>query len=223
MKKNIKFQPIKIGSLFKLSIAEEVANAISHGLLALIYLISLPFLSVYSYNQAGWPKVISTTILLLCHFLMLICSCLYHSMAFASIHKKVFRILDHCAIYFAIAGTFSPVCIMIIHYPLNIIILVIQWLLVLIGIINKSLNLNKKNKTNVLMYIIMGWMALILIKDIWSNSLSFFSLVLLGGILYSIGTLFYIQKNKAWYHFIWHCFIVLASLSHVFAITFLMK
>ncbi len=221
MENKYKFKPTKIGSLFKLSIAEEVANATSHGILALIYLIALPFISVYAYNQSGWIKVISVSILLICHFFMLICSCLYHSMEFASIHKKIFRILDHCAIYIAIAGTFSPVCIMIISPPINYIILFIQWIMVIIGIILKATKLNKNNKTNLLFYIIMGWMGLIIVKDIFNKSLLFFILILMGGILYSIGTIFYIQKTKGFYHFVWHCFIIIASLSHVCAIIFL--
>lgn len=206
----------------KLSFGEEVANSISHGVMAIIILFGLPIIVVYSYIQNGWMQAIGVGIFLISIFLMFLTSCLYHAMPYGTDHKYVFRILDHCMIYIAIAGSYTPIALVIIGGWQGILIIVMQWIAVLVGILFKSIAQKSAPKVTVLIYMIMGWSVVfflpILIRE--SNWMFMFLLVL-GGVFYSIGAGFYVQK-KNFMHAIWHFFIVAAAISHMVAIIFFM-
>lgn len=211
--------PRQIGNLFQLSFGEELANAISHGVPALLLLFLLPVIAIYGYQKQGVMLAAGYSIFFICLFLMFLASTLYHSMDFNSKHKGVFRIIDHIMIYFAIAGTFTPVCLNVIQGSLGIFVLVLQWLMVLVGILYKSISRKSMPKASVIMYLLMGWSAILLIPSLLgTQNWGLIGFILLGGLLYSIGVYFYSQKTKPYYHFIWHLFIIFASLSHVIAI-----
>lgn len=211
--------PRQIGNLFQLSFGEELGNTISHGVPALILLIAGPFLAVRGYIKGGWLLASSTAIFTTSLFLMFLASTLYHAMDFNSTHKKVFRILDHIMIYFAIAGTFTPVCLNVIKGPLGLTIVILQWVFVLFGILYKSIIAKTLPKASLILYLVMGWSAILLIPTlIQTKNWPLMGFIVLGGILYTIGVYFYKQKSKAYYHFIWHIFIVLAAISHCIAI-----
>lgn len=153
-------------------------------------------------------------------FLMFLASTLYHSMSYDSPHKIVFRILDHIFIYVAIAGTFTPIVLVAMDGVISYLVLIIQWGMVLFGILYKSIAKNSLPKVSVTIYMAMGWSAILLIPQLIANtSPMFIGLIVLGGLLYTVGALFYRQK-KPWRHFIWHLFINAASISHLIAIIF---
>lgn len=219
-----KIYPLKIGNIFKLSFEEEIGNSITHGIMAIFCLIMLPIVSVYGYIKHNIVISIGFSIYVICIFLMFLMSTLYHSMKFETNQKIIFRILDHCGIYLAIAGSFTPVCLKILDGVFLYIILIAQWGMVIIGIIIKSLFTKKKPKGSSIIYLVMGWSALLLIPSlIKTQSILFFILILFGGLIYSIGTLFYRKKDKAWFHFIWHIFVNIAAISQFIAIIFLLK
>lgn len=219
-----KIYPLKIGNIFKLSFEEEIGNSITHGIMAIFCLIMLPLVSVYGYIKHNIVISIGFSIYVICIFLMFLMSTLYHSMKFETNQKIIFRILDHCGIYLAIAGSFTPVCLKILDGVFLYIILIAQWGMVIIGIIIKSLFTKKKPKGSSIIYLVMGWSALLLIPSlIKTQSILFFILILFGGLIYSIGTLFYRKKDKAWFHFIWHIFVNIAAISQFIAIIFLLK
>lgn len=219
-----KIYPLKIGNIFKLSFEEEIGNSITHGIMAIFCLIMLPIVSVYGYIKHNIVISIGFSIYVICIFLMFLMSTLYHSMKFETNQKIIFRILDHCGIYLAIAGSFTPVCLKILDGVFLYLILIAQWGMVIIGIIIKSLFTKKKPKGSSIIYLVMGWSALLLIPTlIKTQSILFFILILFGGLIYSIGTLFYRKKDKAWFHFIWHIFVNIAAISQFIAIIFLLK
>lgn len=219
-----KIYPLKIGNIFKLSFEEEIGNSITHGIMAIFCLIMLPIVSVYGYIKHNIVISVGFSIYVICIFLMFLMSTLYHSMKFETNQKIIFRILDHCGIYLAIAGSFTPVCLKILDGVFLYLILIAQWGMVIIGIIMKSLFTKKKPKGSSIIYLVMGWSALLLIPSlIKTQSILFFILILFGGLIYSIGTLFYRKKDKAWFHFIWHIFVNIAALSQFIAIIFLLK
>lgn len=214
--------PVRIGGLFKLSFREEVGNAVSHGVLAAILLLLLPVCAVYGYVKSGIPLAAGYSVFIISLFLMFLTSCLYHSMSFDSRHKTVFRILDHSAIFVAIAGTFTPICLHVVGGWLGILVLVLQWTAAIAGILYKSLARKTKSRASVFIYLVMGWSGVLFIPSlIRHRSLAFLLLILLGGVFYSIGTFFYAAKNKGWHHLIWHMFIILAAVCHFVAIIFL--
>lgn len=219
-----KIYPLKIGNIFKLSFEEEIGNSITHGIMAIFCLIMLPIVSVYGYIKHNIVISVGFSIYVICIFLMFLMSTLYHSMKFETNQKIIFRILDHCGIYLAIAGSFTPVCLKILDGVFLYLILIAQWGMVIIGIIMKSLFTKKKPKGSSIIYLVMGWSALLLIPSlIKTQSILFFILILFGGLIYSIGTLFYRKKDKAWFHFIWHIFVNIAAISQFIAIIFLLK
>lgn len=200
---------------------EEVWNCIIHGVLSLLLLCFIPFSAVYAYQQGGTIQAFSVSVFTICIFLMLLVSTLYHAMRHDSPHKQVFRILDHIFIYFAIAGSYTPVALCLIKGWQGIVILVIQWLMVIIGILYKSLSIKSLPKLSLTIYLVMGWTIVFFIPRLLSTASSIFLwLIVLGGVLYSIGAYFYAKKDLSYHHVIWHIFIGLASILHFIAIVF---
>ncbi len=207
--------------MFKLSFGEEVGNAVSHGIMAIFYLVSLPIMALYSYEKGGMVRFIGISIFMICMFLMFMTSTLYHSMPFGSNQKYVLRKMDHIMIYLAIAGSFTPVALCGVEGWLSIFILVLEWGATIFGVFLKSLSKKAYPILTTTIYLVMGWSALLLIPSLIHHVSSIFLLfVVLGGIMYSLGVIFYSQHKK-YFHFIWHLFIIVASTLHFIAFIFL--
>lgn len=128
---------------------------------------------------------------------MFLVSTLYHAMDHDSPHKQVFRILDHIFIYFAIAGSYTPVALCLIKGYQGIIILVIQWAMVIVGILYKSISIKSLPKLSLTIYLVMGWTAILFMPSIIQNSsAAFLWLIVIGGLMYSIGAYFYANKKN---------------------------
>ncbi|WP_416326362.1 PAQR family membrane homeostasis protein TrhA [[Eubacterium] hominis] len=208
--------------MYQLKFGEEVANCVTHGVMALLCLFALPCVAVYGYIQAGTLKAIGDSIFVISLFLMFIVSTLYHSMPFGTTHKYVFRKLDHICIYFAIAGSYTPIALTVIGGTKGFVIIAIEWLAVLGGILLKSISSHSYPKLSMTIYMIMGWIAVLFIPDlIRSSSLPFLALIVGGGLMYTIGAFFYRYPQKKYFHSIWHVCINIASLFHFIAIIFL--
>lgn len=209
-----------IKNIRKLSFGEEVGNVITHGAMAAIFLCLIPFAAVYSYINGGATLSAGVSVFAICIFLMLLVSTLYHAMEFGSTHKYVFRILDHIFIYFAIAGSYTPIAISLIGGWQGIAILIIQWTCVIFGILYKAVAKKEYPAFTLILYMIMGWIAVLFMPTIIRNSQPIFlGLIVLGGLFYTIGAYFY-SKKKKWSHFIWHVFINAAAIAHFIAIVF---
>lgn len=210
-----------IKKMIQLSTGEEIGNSITHGVMAILLLFTLPYTAVLSYVKGGATLSAGTSIFVISLFLMFITSSLYHAMAYETKHKYVLRILDHIFIYVAIAGSYTPVALYIVGGWQGILILLIQWSMVLIGILYKSIAQRSIPKLSVTIYLIMGWIAILFMPTlIKQSSFNFLLFIGLGGVLYSAGAWFYMQKDRPYFHFIWHLFINLAALTHFVAIIF---
>lgn len=207
--------------LVHLSRGEEVGNSVTHGAMSAILLISLPAVAIYSYTKGGVLLAVGESVFIISLFLMFLASCLYHAMSYDTPHKYVMRILDHIFIYFAIAGSYTPIALYVVKGWQGWLILIVQWVMVLFGILYKSIAQKAVPKLSVLIYLCMGWAAVFFIPTIIQNtSWLFIGLIVLGGIFYSAGAWFYMQKDRPYFHFIWHLFITFASISHFIAIVF---
>lgn len=207
--------------MIRLSIGEEIGNSISHGAMSLILLLILPAAAIHAFLRGGVLLATGTSVFIISIFLMFLASCLYHAMSYDTPHKYVFRILDHIFIYFAIAGSYTPIALYAIGGLSGVIILVVQWTMVLFGILYKSIARKSIPKLSVLIYLSMGWVALLFIPQLVRYTApAFIWLIIAGGILYTTGSFFYMQKEKPYFHFIWHLFIDLAALTHFIAIVF---
>lgn len=205
------------------TLGEEVANAVSHGVMAFLSLLALPFAAVWAYVHDPEPLVasVSVSVFVISIFLMFLASTLYHSMHPASRHKEVFHILDHIFIYVAIAGSYTPIALSVIGGWQGILITVLQWAMVLFGIFYKSLSRRSIPAVSLTIYLVMGWTILFFLPMfIRHASAELLWLIAAGGVLYTLGAWFYARKGFRYHHMVWHLLINLAVVCHFIGIVF---
>lgn len=203
---------------------EEIANAVSHGVMAVLTLLALPFATLWSYTHAVGNNIESTvgvSIFVISIFLMFLTSTLYHSMHPDSRHKEIFHILDHIMIYVAIAGSYTPIALTVIGGWQGILIVVLQWAMVLFGIFYKSLSKRSIPAISLTIYLIMGWTVIFFMPLFIRNaSLQLLILIAAGGVFYTLGAYFYAKKGFRYHHLVWHLMINIAATCHFVAIVF---
>lgn len=209
------------------SFGEEIANTISHGVMSILTLLSLPFAAVWSYTHAVGNNIesaVGVSVFVISLFLMFLCSTLYHSMQPQSRHKEIFHILDHIFIYVAIAGSYTPIALTVIDGWQGILIVVLQWAMVLFGIFYKSLSKRSIPAVSLTIYLIMGWTVVFFFPLFLRNaSTPLLVLIAAGGIFYTIGAWFYAKKGFKYHHLVWHLMINLAVCCHFVAIVFFLN
>ncbi len=179
---------------------EEIANAITHGIAALLSIAGMVLLIVFSSKMGDKWYVISYTIYGISMFILYLGSTLYHSITNPKA-KRVFRIIDHSSIYLLIAGTYTPFTLTILRDSVGWIIFWIVWIMAIIGIVMKVFWVGKYDVASTLLYIFMGWIIIFAIK-ILLIKLSTAAIVLLvsGGIIYTLGALLYMFDKIPYNH-----------------------
>lgn len=201
--------------LSKYAIKNEVFNAITHGLGVILSVTGLIMLIIKAVHLHSPIHLMSYLIYGITMVLLFLCSTLFHSFIFTRA-KKVFQVFDHASIYLLIAGSYTPFCLLSIKGWLGWTLFVIIWLLAIIGIVYKSLTLRHTTKISnisTIIYIIMGWLCLLVIKPLY-DSLSTPGLLLLagGGVAYTVGAFFYSMAKVRYMHVVWHFFVLLGAL-----------
>lgn len=205
----------------KLSFGEEIGNAITHGVMSMVFLFTLPYAAITAFEKGGAIQAFGVSVFMISIFMMLLASTLYHSMAYDTKHKVIFRIFDHIFIYVAIAGSYTPIALCLIKGWEGALILIIQWFMVVVGIFYKSLSKKSMPKVSLTLYMVMGWTAVLFIPALLNTaSFEFLFFIVTGGVCYSIGAYFYSHQKRKYFHTIWHLFINLASISHFIAIVY---
>ena len=196
---------------------EEFLNAFSHSLGALFSIYAIVMLAVSSDTpmEASSTAIFGATL-----FILFQSSALYHAMVNETA-KKVFRKIDHSAIFMLIAGTYTPILLLVVDFPLNIALLAMTWYLSVTGIVYSCLTLKFKYLSTGL-YLVMGWLSLFLFFKIWYVSHYAVYLLLLGGLFYSSGCIFYLWKKK-FMHTIWHVFVIFGAVCHYLCIMEVLK
>lgn len=203
---------------------EELANATTHGPMAALALLALPFTAIWAYVRGGELAAAGVSIFVISIFLMFLSSMLYHSMAQETRHKQIFQMLDHIFIYVAIAGSYTPIALCIIGGWQGILILVVQWSMVLFGIFYKSLSSRSLPKISLTIYLVMGWtMILFFPMMLARSSIALMLLIIIGGVFYSVGALFYAMKGFKYHHMVWHLMINLGAAAHFIGIVFFLQ
>ncbi len=197
---------------------EEFLNAFTHVIGALLSIYAIVMLAVASSNPI---ETASTAIFGATLFILFQSSALYHAMVNETA-KKVFQKIDHSAIYMLIAGTYTPILLLTVKPPLSYALLAMIWYLAVTGIIYSCLTLKFKYLSTAL-YLIMGWLSLFLFYTIWHNA-SHMAVwyLLLGGIFYTAGCVFYLSKKK-FMHCVWHIFVIAGAMSHYYCIMEILK
>lgn len=198
----------------------EKFNSISHLIGALLAIAGLSILVVIASLQGDAWKIVSFSIYGASLVLLYMFSTLYHS--FRGRAKEILRTFDHIAIYLLIAGTYTPFTLVTLRGPWGWSLFGIVWGLALVGIVLDSLPQRGKRILPLIIYIVMGWLILIAFRPM-IDALPSAGLAWLcsGGILYTIGVIFYVLSNRVrHFHGIWHLFVLAGSLCHYFTILF---
>ena len=196
----------------------EMANALTHGIGIIYGIASIPVLSAIGAHTGNVAGIVGATIYAFSFIMLFMFSTLYHSTQNENA-KKILRTCDHISIFFLIAGTYTPFLLIYMLNPFGITLLSIQWSLVLIGIIFKVFFTGRFKVVSTLIYVAMGWLLLV-------GGEQFFvvlptpALVMLmvGGGLYTLGCIFYLNKKIFYHHAIWHLFVLSAAICHYVAV-----
>ncbi len=195
----------------------EIHSSITHGigvLLGVIFLLMLIIPQIRSGNVMG---IVAFSIYGGCFILMFLMSTIYHAIQFPKA-KSILRIFDHISIYYFIAGSFTPAILLLTSGKFRIFFIVLIWLVALSGTVFKIAtykSYDKLKSLSTIIYIAMGWLAIFLIKPILnSTSWKFLLLLVVGGLLYTIGTFFYKSSRFKYNHVIWHLFVLAAAIVH---------
>jgi len=200
------------------TVGEEVFNSVSHGVGALLAVVGASVIITLAACFGDLTAVLSSVVYGISLVILYTMSTLYHAFPFEKV-KKVFRVFDHASIFILIAGTYTPCCLVALKgNPKGVWVAVVVWICAIAGIVMNSISLEKTEKLSLVLYIIMGWAVVLVIKDIvnalWGPG---FWLLLAGGVAYTGGIVFYKLKHK-YMHSIWHLFVLAGSVLHYLCI-----
>ena len=199
---------------------EEVANSITHGVGFLLSIAGLVILVVSASTRGDIWRVACFGIYGSTLVISYAASTLYHSCP-PGRAKYIFKIIDHSAIYILIAGSYTPFALISLRGAWGWTLFGVIWALALAGIAFKIFFIERFLVLSTFTYLIMGWLALIVIRPI-IDSISFKGLVWLiaGGVFYTLGVIFLLFKKLSFSHVMWHLFVLGGSICHYFAILF---
>lgn len=203
------------------SLGEEIFSSVSHGVGCLLSVAGLVILVVFSAIYKDAWSVVSSAVYGSSLVVLYCMSTLYHSITNEKA-KKFFRIMDHNTIFFLIAGTYTPITLDILRRDnpvLSWILFGVVWGAAVIGICLNSIDLKKYSKPSVVCYIAMGWVIIFAVKPMLDavKPISLWFL-LIGGLFYTFGVIFYAIKKVKYFHSVWHIFVVAGSVFQYFAI-----
>ena len=203
----------------KYTLGEEIVNAITHGVGAALAIAGLVLLIIKADSAMG---VVTGIIYASIMIVLYVISCIYHSLSFRIKGKKVLRILDHCNIQLMVAGTYTPICLSMLGGTLGWVMFGIVWAVTVVAIVFNCLNVEKYKVVSIVCNLLLGWAALLIIKPLIAACPSTgLSLLIWGGVVYSIGAILYGLGHKVRYmHSVFHFFVIGGSLLHYLMIFF---
>lgn len=199
-------------------LSEEIFSAIVHGIGTLIAIVELVLLVIFA---QGVKNIVAVAIFAITSIILFLMSCLYHAFPKGTT-KRVFKRFDHLSIYLLIAGTYTPFALIALGGTRGWMLFGIQWGLALIGIVFKSIWIDRLHFLHIALFLIMGWIILAFDPLGIYKALTFpgFMFLLFGGISYTIGVIFYVIPFVKFNHAIWHFFVLFGNVLHFFAILF---
>ena len=202
------------------SLGEEIANAVSHGVGALLAIAGTAVMIVTACFSSDAIGIVSAALYGAFTILLYLFSTLYHSITNTKA-KKVFQIFDHCSIFLMILGSYIPICLCLIRGPWGWTLFGITAALSVVGIVFNSIDLNRWHKLSMILYVVMGWSLVFMFKHV-IEIVPFRGLVLLvgGGVFYTLGIIFFTKDKIKYMHYVWHLFVLLGTIIHYFFILF---
>ena len=204
----------------KYTLSEELFNSISHGVGAGLSVAALVLCVVNAALHGTAAGVVGASIYGATLVILYCMSTLYHAITNQTA-RRVFRVFDHASIYLLIAGTYTPITLVTLKGALGWVLFGIVWGIAVLGIVFNSISIEKFKKFSMISYIVMGWAFIIGMKDIIEKMpRNGFIFLLLGGIAYTVGIIFYALKKKKFMHSVWHFFVLAGSILQFFSIYF---
>ncbi|MGA2027500.1 MAG: hemolysin III family protein [Syntrophobacteraceae bacterium] len=200
------------------SLGEEILNAFSHAVALTAALVAAPFLIVSTIRHGNPWTITGSSIFAGTMVLLYLSSALYHALP-ESKAKRVFRVLDHGAIFFLIAGTYTPFTLGVLRGSWGWTLLFLVWSLAIFGVTVKAVRGIRRPLLSTGLYLAMGWLIIIAIQPLRSHMPSSGILWLLaGGIAYTGGVAFFAARRVRYTHFVWHLFVIAGTTCHYFAV-----
>lgn len=201
------------------SVKEEVANSLSHGLGIVLGIVGLILLLLKAIDKnADGLTLASMSIYGSSIIALFLASTLYHAVSHQKA-KRALKIVDHCAIYLLIAGSYTPFLLVSLRTPFAYTLMIVIWAIALTGIIFKIAFIYRFEKLSLLTYLCMGWLSLLVIYQLsMTIETGGLSLLAVGGVIYSLGVIFYVAKRVPFNHAIWHGFVLAGCMCHFLAI-----
>lgn len=197
---------------------EEIANAISHGLGVVLAIAAIPITAVTAVSHGGGVLLAAALVYAISMLMEYTASTMYHALT-AEAAKKVFKVIDHSAIYLFIAGSYTPFCLVTLGASGGVVLCVFVWAVALAGIATEAFWVFRPRWVSVVIYLLLGWSVVGFLPPLLEN-LALPGLVLLvaGGVSYSVGCIFYVLKKIPYMHTVFHLFVLAASVLQFLAI-----
>jgi hemolysin III len=200
------------------SLGEEIANSVSHGVGLLAAMAAAPVLVLDAMQRGGTAGILGASVFAATMVLLYLTSTLYHALP-QNKAKRVFRALDHGAIFLLIAGTYTPFTLGVLRGTWGWTLLGLVWGLAVAGVILKSVGGLRYPVLSTCLYLGMGWLVLIAVRPLWVHvPLAGLLWLLAGGIAYTAGVAFFAAQRLRYSHFVWHLFVLAGTACHFFAV-----
>ncbi len=200
------------------SVREEIANAVAHGLGAAAAIVALTLMIVKAWPTLNGWQIGGIALYGGSLVLLFLCSTLYHSITHPGA-RAVLKRMDHSAIFLLIAGTYTPFLMLTLQTTMAKILLIALWVIAIVGVVFKIFFVHRFKRLSLFSYLAMGWLALLVIADLYhALPAAAFTLLVAGGLCYTIGAFFYAAKQYNYTHAIWHLFVLAGAASHCVAI-----
>lgn len=200
---------------------EELLNSISHGIGGGLAIAGTVLIIIRACFVSDAWGIVSASVYGFSLIVLYTMSTLYHALTHKTA-KKVFQVLDHTTIFLLIAGTYTPFALVSLnHSAFGWVIFGIVWGAAAVGISLTSVSIKKFKVVSMILYVATGWVAVIAFKPIYEDiGFNGLLLLVLGGILYTVGIIFYKMKSIRYFHGVWHFFVLGGSILHFFSIFF---
>lgn len=199
------------------TIGEEIANSVSHGVGSIFAIAGTAVAVVWAVIFGNVYSVVSAAIYGATLIILYTMSTLYHAFTNKTV-KKIFRIFDHCSIFLLIAGTYTPYTLVAMNGAVGWTIFGIIWGVAILGIVLNAISIERFKIFSMICYLAMGWLIIMYFKPLMQAiGFSATLLLLIGGLLYTVGAIFYSIKAK-YMHGVWHLFVLGGSVLHYLSI-----
>ena len=197
---------------------QEIVNGLIHGLGILFGVAGLPVLTSIATTNHNTAGIVGSGVYGFCFLQLFSCSTVYHLVRDAAV-KNVFKIFDHISIFFLIAGTYTPFLLVYMNNSFGITLLSILWGLTLIGVFFKIRFTGRFEIISVIIYLLMGWIMVVGGRRFFQYlPASVLIFIFIGGVLYSLGVIFYIRDKYFYSHAVWHSMVLVAAVCHYVAV-----